>query len=264
MCGQKETYETTGQWSRTKGLVLVTGAWRRSSRSSSGTGEAHRSPDVGSPTGTLPSSPTLRRVCWLQTNGHQGRGGTGPKTQRFSVRAWARAACGVAPSSRWMLCWLAGVRSRWSRRLAPRSSRNSSGQPTRLAVDRSTPHSQLFREEQKKAETHVSALIKNWRLPTLAEAIQPLPSAMQRFTTVFGMGTGGTTALLPPENRLSLKHRQPAIHHCLARDHPQRKSKNLRSLKTTHRMWTISSRVKIANAHREKAIKPHDRLVPVS
>ena len=25
-----------------------------------------------------------------------------------------------------------------------------------------------------------------------------LPSALQRFTSVFGMGTGGSTALLPP------------------------------------------------------------------
>ena len=41
--------------------------------------------------------------------------------------------------------------------------------------------------------------MKDWRLPTLAEAIQPLPSAMQRLTAVFGMGTGRTTAVLPPK-----------------------------------------------------------------
>ena len=40
--------------------------------------------------------------------------------------------------------------------------------------------------------------MKDWRLPTLAEAIQPLPSAMQRLTAVFGMGTGRTTAVMPP------------------------------------------------------------------
>ena len=40
--------------------------------------------------------------------------------------------------------------------------------------------------------------MKEWRLPTLAEAIQLLPSAMQCLTAVFGMGTGRTTALWPP------------------------------------------------------------------
>jgi hypothetical protein len=41
--------------------------------------------------------------------------------------------------------------------------------------------------------------MKDWRLPTLAEAIQPLPSALQCLTAVFGMGTGRTTAVLPPK-----------------------------------------------------------------
>jgi hypothetical protein len=36
--------------------------------------------------------------------------------------------------------------------------------------------------------------------PTLAQAIQALPSALQRFTAVFGMGTGGTTAAKLPGN----------------------------------------------------------------
>src|SRR5439155_7986296 len=35
--------------------------------------------------------------------------------------------------------------------------------------------------------------------PTLARPIAVLPSALQRFTAVFGMGTGGATALLSPE-----------------------------------------------------------------
>ena len=52
----------------------------------------------------------------------------------------------------------------------------------------------------KKAETiNVSAFLKDWRLPTLAEAIQPLPSALQCLTAVFGMGTGRTTAVMPPK-----------------------------------------------------------------
>src|SRR5262245_46108983 len=41
--------------------------------------------------------------------------------------------------------------------------------------------------------------IKDRRRPTLAEAIQPLPSALQRLTAVFGMGTGRSTAVLSPE-----------------------------------------------------------------
>ena len=38
-----------------------------------------------------------------------------------------------------------------------------------------------------------------WRRPTLAQPIVVLPSGLQRFTAVFGMGTGGATALLSPE-----------------------------------------------------------------
>ena len=38
-----------------------------------------------------------------------------------------------------------------------------------------------------------------WRRPTLARPFVALPSGLQRFTAVFGMGTGGATALLSPE-----------------------------------------------------------------
>src|SRR5438552_3011504 len=40
-----------------------------------------------------------------------------------------------------------------------------------------------------------------WRRPTLTRPIAVLPSGLQRFTSVFGMGTGGATALLSPEPR---------------------------------------------------------------
>src|SRR5437660_1251792 len=33
-----------------------------------------------------------------------------------------------------------------------------------------------------------------WRRPTLARPVAVLPSGLQRFTSVFGMGTGGATA----------------------------------------------------------------------
>ena len=43
--------------------------------------------------------------------------------------------------------------------------------------------------------------IQFWRRPTLARPVVALPSGLQRFTSVFGMGTGGTTALGSPEGR---------------------------------------------------------------
>src|SRR5208337_5587124 len=52
----------------------------------------------------------------------------------------------------------------------------------------------------KKPKRKASAFLrKNWRQPTLAESIKPLPSARLRLTAVFGMGTGRTTALWPPK-----------------------------------------------------------------
>ena len=39
----------------------------------------------------------------------------------------------------------------------------------------------------------------SWQRPTLARPFVKLPSALQRFTSVFGMGTGGSTALRSPE-----------------------------------------------------------------
>ena len=41
-------------------------------------------------------------------------------------------------------------------------------------------------------------LIITWRFPTLTWGDPTLPSALRRFTSEFGMGSGGTTALKPP------------------------------------------------------------------
>jgi hypothetical protein len=41
-------------------------------------------------------------------------------------------------------------------------------------------------------------LIDAWQFPTLAWGDPTLPSALRRFTSEFGMGSGGTTALKPP------------------------------------------------------------------
>ena len=43
-----------------------------------------------------------------------------------------------------------------------------------------------------------SALYDAWQFPTLAWGDPTLPSALRRFTSEFGMGSGGTTALQPP------------------------------------------------------------------
>ena len=42
--------------------------------------------------------------------------------------------------------------------------------------------------------------MKTWRRPTLAEPIEPLPSAMLCLTAEFGMGSGRATALWSPKN----------------------------------------------------------------
>jgi hypothetical protein len=41
-------------------------------------------------------------------------------------------------------------------------------------------------------------LYNAWQFPTLAWGDPTLPSALRRFTSEFGMGSGGTTALKPP------------------------------------------------------------------
>ncbi len=43
-----------------------------------------------------------------------------------------------------------------------------------------------------------SAKFDAWQFPTLAWGDPTLPSALRRFTSEFGMGSGGTTALRPP------------------------------------------------------------------
>ena len=54
---------------------------------------------------------------------------------------------------------------------------------------------------RKKAPDSRSGLLhlfNAWQFPTLAWGGPTLPSALRRFTSEFGMGSGGTTALLPP------------------------------------------------------------------
>ena len=44
----------------------------------------------------------------------------------------------------------------------------------------------------------LTAKFDAWQFPTLAWGDPTLPSALRRFTSEFGMGSGGTTALVPP------------------------------------------------------------------
>jgi hypothetical protein len=54
-------------------------------------------------------------------------------------------------------------------------------------------------ESNKKKSADKSALFLIWRQPTLAQAIQALPSAMRRLTAEFGMGSGRATASWSPK-----------------------------------------------------------------
>lgn len=56
------------------------------------------------------------------------------------------------------------------------------------------------RSWQKKSPTPCyGSRAYTWRRPTLTGPIVPLPLALQRFTSGFGMGPGGSTALWSPE-----------------------------------------------------------------
>ena len=58
----------------------------------------------------------------------------------------------------------------------------------------------IFTTETQKAHPSgwASYLFDAWQFPTLAWGDPTLPSALRRFTSEFGMGSGGTTALRPP------------------------------------------------------------------
>ncbi len=58
----------------------------------------------------------------------------------------------------------------------------------------------LLKRKNKRPSlsTEPSALFDAWQFPTLTWGDPTLPSALRRFTSEFGMGSGGTTALVPP------------------------------------------------------------------
>ncbi len=54
------------------------------------------------------------------------------------------------------------------------------------------------KNKRPSLSTEPFVLFDAWQFPTLTWGDPTLPSALRRFTSEFGMGSGGTTALLPP------------------------------------------------------------------
>ena len=82
-----------------------------------------------------------------------------------------------------------------------------------------------------------------WQFPTLTWGDPTLPSALRRFTSEFGMGSGGTTALSPP-GKFCFQH-----------------------VSRTHRVICIRAENLLSNPPkhlRRCKVKPHGSLVPVS
>ena len=81
-----------------------------------------------------------------------------------------------------------------------------------------------------------------WQFPTLAWGDPTLPSALRRFTSEFGMGSGGTAALRPP-GKFCLPRRPPGRAEYIRH--------KLKISRLTKRLWRCK-------------VKPHGSLVPVS
>ena len=57
----------------------------------------------------------------------------------------------------------------------------------------------LLRLSIQKKDTYSGVSLLAWQRPTLTGGSPQLPSAQKSLTTVFGMGTGVTSLLLPPD-----------------------------------------------------------------
>ena len=64
--------------------------------------------------------------------------------------------------------------------------------------ERSSANNRYNKSKRPSLSTGPFALFDAWRFPTLTWGDPTLPSALRRFTSEFGMGSGGTTALVPP------------------------------------------------------------------
>ncbi len=87
-----------------------------------------------------------------------------------------------------MWCTGAGYRTRQARSPGKRS-----------ATGETCRHAGRTTETQKAHPAGWALhLFDAWQFPTLTWGDPTLPSALRRFTSEFGMGSGGTTALVPP------------------------------------------------------------------
>ncbi len=115
----------------------------------------------------------------------------------------------------------------FSRAILSRSGGFNDAEGTRAvpAVQDSRPDAPLFTGYARKKALNVSSgllhLFDAWQFPTLAWGDPTLPSALRRFTSEFGMGSGGTTALQPPGKFFVLR---PASFTLLPRWLPSRRS----------------------------------------
>lgn len=107
------------------------------------------------------------------------------------------------------------------------------GIATQMVVER-----KIAAEEGKTRHTKFDA----WQFPTLAWGDPTLPSALRRFTSEFGMGSGGTTALQPPGKFCLLTRFSPVNLICIRLKIFSNPPKHLRRCK----------------------VKPHGSLVSVS
>ena len=70
----------------------------------------------------------------------------------------------------------------------------SAAPPGKMAVRLTAKH----KNKRPSLSTGPFVLFDAWQFPTLTWGDPTLPSALRRFTSEFGMGSGGTTALSPP------------------------------------------------------------------
>ncbi len=142
-----------------------------------------------------------------------------------------------------MWCTGAGYRTRQARSPGKRSATGEI-----YPTQQKNPHLSgrgSFKRKNKKPGllTGLSALFDARQFPTLTWGDPTLPSALRRFTSEFGMGSGGTTALVPPRQILFYQHVSPTYRLiCIRAENLLNPPKHLRRCK----------------------VKPHGSLVPVS
>ncbi len=111
-------------------------------------------------------------------------------------------------------------------------------------------------------------LFDAWQFPTLTWGDPTLPSALRRFTSEFGMGSGGTTALVPPGKFFVLV--LCLLRFCLLSVTylcmllPSRRFPPCLSAKSFGLCIRAENSLKSPKHLRRCKVKPHGSLVPVS